>query len=149
MSTQKLASRDSPTSEVIIVDSSGLEGTGLLYPTGSTALIAGSGNVANAAAVATLTGAATTTVYLTGIEVTGAGATAGLPVIGTIAGLLGGTRSFIHTFEAGVLVGNKPLAVQFVPPLPAAAINTPIVVTIPAGGAGNTHSAVVAHGLHK
>jgi hypothetical protein len=30
--------------------------------------------------------------------------------------------------------------------LPAAALNTPIVVTLPAGGAGNTNAAVNAHG---
>jgi hypothetical protein len=119
------------------------------YPSSSTPLAAGSGNVANASAVATLTGSATTTVYCTGFEVTGAGATAGLPVIVTVAGLLGGTRSYIYVFEAGVLVGNKPLAVQYAPPLPASAVNTAIVVTCPAGGAGNTNNAVVAHGFHK
>lgn len=115
-------------------------------PLGATALIAGSGNVANDAAVATIAKAASVTTHITGFEVTGAGATSGLPVIVTVAGLLGGTRSWIYTFEAGVLVGNKPLVVAFDPPLPASAVNTDIVVTCPAGGAGNTHNAVVAHG---
>lgn len=116
------------------------------YPAGVTALIAGSGNVANAAAAATLAAAAGETTYIAGFEVCGSGATAGLPVIVTVAGLLGGTRSYIYTFAAGVLVGNNPLVVSFTPPLPASAANTTIVVTCPAGGIGNTHNAVVAHG---
>lgn len=133
---------------VVAVNQDGTD-IALGYPSGSTPLAAGSGNQANATAAATLTGTATTTVYITGFEVTGAGATAGLPVLVTVAGLLGGTRTYVHTFEAGVLVGNKPLAVQFAPPLPASAINTAIVVSCPAGGAGNTHSATVAHGFYK
>lgn len=133
---------------VAIVNADGSDPT-LGYPSGSTPLVAGSGNVANASAVATLTGAALTTVYISGFEVSGSGATAGLPVIVTVAGLLGGTRSYIYTFEAGVLVGNKPLVVQFAPPLPASAVNTAIVVTCPASGAGGTNNAVVAHGFHR
>jgi hypothetical protein len=119
------------------------------YSSGAIALIAGSGNVANAAATATLTGGALTTVYLSGFEMTAAGATAGLPVLLTVTGLLGGTRTFIFTFPAGVLVPATPLIVAFDPPLPASAINTPIVVSCPAGGAGNTNAAMVAHGFHQ
>lgn len=122
--------------------------TGALYPAGAVALAAGSGNVANASAAATLTGTATTTVYIAGFEITGSGATAGLPVTVTVAGLLGGTRSYTYTFTAGVLVANQPLVVPFFPPLPASAINTPIVVTCPASGAGGTNNTVVAHGYY-
>lgn len=43
------------------------------YPAASTALIAGSGNKANASAAATLTPGALTTAYLLGFEVTGSG----------------------------------------------------------------------------
>lgn len=118
------------------------------YPSGSVPLINGSGNVANASAVATLTGTATTTVWISGFEITGSGATAGLPVIVTVAGLLGGTRSYIYTFAAGVLVGNTPLIVPYVPPIAAAAINTPIVVTCPASGAGGTNNVAIAHGYY-
>jgi hypothetical protein len=114
----------------------------------TTPLIAGSGNVANASAAATLTGISTTTVYIAGFEVTGSGATAGLPVTVTVAGLLGGTRSYTYSFAAGVLVGNTPLIVTFDPPLPASAINTAIVVTCPASGSGGTNNTVVAHGFH-
>lgn len=118
------------------------------YPTGQTALSNGSANMANQAAVATLTGAALTTVYLAGFEVHGAGATAGLAVGVTVAGLLGGTRTYAYVFETGVAVGNNPIVVAFDPPLPAAAVNTAIVVTCPASGAGGTANTVNAHGFH-
>lgn len=118
-----------------------------VYP-GTTALIAGSGNKANASAVATLTGGATTTVYISGFEITGSGATAALPVTVTVAGLLGGTQSYTYNFASGALVGNTPLIVTYDPPLPASAVNTNIVVTCPASGAGGTNNTVVAHGFH-
>jgi len=115
----------------------------------ATPLIAGSGNVAAASAAATLTGTASTTVYISGFEVTGSGSTAGLPVTVTVAGLLGGTRSYTYTFETGATVGNKPLIVAYEPPLPASGVNTAIVVTCPSGGAGNTNNTVVAHGFYS
>jgi hypothetical protein len=118
------------------------------YPTGSTPLSAGSANVANASGVATLTGTATTTVYITGFQVTGAGATAGAAVTVTVAGLLGGTRSFTYTFATGAAVTNQPLLVQFLVPLPASAVNTAIVVTCPASGAGGTNNTVNAQGFY-
>jgi hypothetical protein len=118
------------------------------YIEGSTALIAGSGNVANASAAATLTGTATTTVYISGFEVTGAGATAASVATVTVAGLLGGTRSYTYTFPAGATVACTPLLVSFNPPLPASAVNTAIVVTCPASGAGGTNNTVVAHGFY-
>lgn len=117
-----------------------------VYQTGRVALVAGSGNVANAVAAATLTPAATVTAFLSGFEITGSGATAGLPVTVTVAGLLGGTRHYTYVFAVGALVANTPLLVEFNPPLPASAINTAIVVSCPAGGAGNTNNTVVAHG---
>lgn len=119
------------------------------YALASTPLIAGSGNVANASAVATLTPTATTTAYISGFEVTGTGATAALAATVTVAGLLGGTRHYTYAFAAGVAVGNAPLIVQFNPPLPAAAVNTAIVVTCPASGAGGTNNTVVAHGFYQ
>ena len=118
-----------------------------VYPN-TTPLIDGSGNKANASAVATLTGTATTTVYLSGFEVTGSGATTALPVTVTVAGLLGGTRSYTYSFASGALVANTPLIVAFDPPLPASAINTAIVVTCPASGTGGTNNTVVAHGFY-
>lgn len=119
----------------------------MAYPAGATILGATSGNVANASAVATLAGAAAKTTYISGFQVTGAGATAGLPVVVTVTGLLGGTQSFIFVFPAGALVGAQPLVVNFSYPIPASAVNTPIVVTCPAGGTGNTNAVVSAQGF--
>lgn len=140
MAVVSISGIDKPVSLMRVVGSPYLEG--------ATPLIAGSGNVANASAAATLTGTATTTVYISGFEVTGSGVTTALPVTVTVAGLLGGTRHYTYTFIAGPLLANVPLLVQFNPPLPASAVNTAIVVTCPAGGAGNTNNTVVAHGFY-
>lgn len=112
-------------------------------------VVATSGDVANASAVATLAGAAGKTTYITGFIITGSGATAGLPVVVTVAGLLGGTVSFIYTAAAGVLVGNTPLNVIFPVPVPASTTNTAIVVTCPALGTGAAHNIVTAFGYQK
>jgi hypothetical protein len=105
-----------------------------------------SGNVANANAVATLAGAAGKTTYIWGFTLTAGGATAGLPVIATVAGLLGGTQSFIFDFAAGATAGST-FVYNFPVPWPASAQNTAIVVTLPAGGAGNTNAAATAMGF--
>jgi hypothetical protein len=106
-----------------------------------------SGNQANATATATLAGVALKTTYITGFEVTGAGATAGLPVIVTVTGVLGGTLSYIYTAATGATLANTPLQVEFPEPVPASAVNTAIVVSCPALGLGATNNAVVAHGF--
>jgi hypothetical protein len=139
MATTTVSGIDKPVSLV--------RGVGSPYPEGSTALVAGSGNVAAAEASATLTPSATTTAYVSGFEVTGAGATSAAVVTVTVAGLLGGTRHYTYTFPAGATVACTPLVVAFNPPLPASAANTAIVVTCPSGGAGNTNNTVVAHGF--
>jgi hypothetical protein len=123
-------------------------GKGLALPYGALPLNASSGNVAAAIANATLAAVASKTAYLTGFEVTGAGATAGLPVLVTVTGLLGGTLTYIYTAIAGVLLANQPLIVEFNPPLPASAQNTNIVVSCPSLGAGNTNNTVNAHGFN-
>ncbi|HMD82603.1 MAG TPA: hypothetical protein VKE92_14910 [Anaerolineales bacterium] len=115
-------------------------------PYGAVPITAASGNVANGSAVATLAASSTKTTYITGFEVTSGGATGGLNVIVTVTGTVTGTLSYIHTFPAGAAVPANPLIVTFATPIPASAVNTTIVVTLPAGGAGNTHAAVVAHG---
>lgn len=117
-------------------------------PQGAVSLFNGSINLTNQSGVATLTGTATTTVYLAGFEVNGAGATAGLGVGVTVAGVIGGTRTYAYNFETGAAVGNQPLVVQFTPPIPAAAVNTPIVITCPASGAGGLTNSVNAHGFY-
>lgn len=108
-----------------------------------------SGNVANAAAVATLAAAAGLTNYLSGFEITGSGATGALVVNVTVTGLLGGTQTHVFTAPAGAAVGATPLVVRYNPPIPASDVNTAIVVTLPALGAGNTNACVVAHGFRQ
>lgn len=115
---------------------------------GATPITGGSGVVANAAALATLAnGGAGVTTWLSGFTVTAGGATAGLNVAVTVAGLLGGSRIYNFTFPAGALVPATPLVVQFPAALPASAANTAITVNLAAGGAGNLAAAVVATGF--
>lgn len=115
-------------------------------PLVGTQISASSGNVANANAVATLPAVANKTNYLSGVSLTGAGATAAGVVEATIDGLVGGTMTFTMAVPAGVTAGLPALNLSFNPPLPAAAPNTAIVVTLPALGAGNTNAAAVAWG---
>lgn len=117
------------------------------YPPGSTPVTSSSGNVANAAAVATLPGVAGKTTYITGFSVTGGGATAASLVLATLAGLISGTATYVLGVVAGAAAANPAFSVQFSRPIPASAANTAVVLTVPALGAGNTNSAVVAHGF--
>jgi len=114
-----------------------------------TQIIGASGNVANAAAVATLAAVAGKTTYIDGFVITGTGATAAGVVEATLTGLLGGTMTFIIAVPAGVNTGLTPLVVNFPKPLPASAVDTAIVLTLPALGSGNTNAAVNAHGFQQ
>lgn len=116
------------------------------YPANATAITAASGNVAAATADATLAAVAGKTTYIAGFSITGAGATAALPVTVTVTGTITGTLSYTYVAVAGAQLANTPLHVRFDPPIPASATNTTIVVSCPTLGAGNTHNAAVAHG---
>lgn len=119
--------------------------SGTLAP--ATALTtASSGNVANASAIATLAGVAGKTTYITGFEITSAGATTAAVVSATLAGLAGGTATYTYAVPAGATIAGPMLAVSFNPALPASALNTAIVLTLPALGLGNTNATVSAHG---
>ena len=118
------------------------------YPQGAVPITASSGNVAAAVAVATLVADAGKTTYITGFEITGSGATAGVVVTATITGTITGTLSYTVVAVAGALLANAPLIVQFPVPIPASAANTNIVVSCPSLGVGNTNSTVVAHGYN-
>lgn len=126
-----------------------LTAPGTVGPGGATAVSNSSGNVANAAAVATLAAAAGKTTYISGFTITGAGATAAGVVTAALTGLLGGTASFTITAPAGATVGIAPLSVTFNPPLPGSAVNTALVLTLPALGSGNTNASVSAWGYQK
>lgn len=116
------------------------------YPAGATAITAASGNVANATAAATLAGAASKTTYITGFEITAAGATVGAAVTATVTGTISGTLSYTFTAPAGSVLNATPLLVAFPIAIPASATNTAIVVSLPALGAGNVNATTVAHG---
>jgi hypothetical protein len=123
------------------------------YPLGAdgadaTPVTAGSGNVANASAVATIPAVAGKTAYITGFDLTGAGATAALIVNPTLAGIISGTRTYVYGAVAGVALMNQNLSIRFHPAIPASAVNTAITLTCPALGAGNTNNAAHAYGYY-
>ncbi len=134
---------------VAIFDPDGDAGAAInALPAGSTVVTASSGNVANAAAAASLPapGAAVLN-YATGFVITAGGATAGSLVLATLAGVLGGTMTFAIAIPAGATLGAQPLVVSFPTPIPASALNTAITLTLPAAGVGNTNAAVVLTGF--
>lgn len=112
----------------------------------ATPITASSGNVAAAAATATLAGAASKTTYISGFEFTFAGATAASVVTCTLTGTISGTMSYTVAVPAGAAVGGTPLVVPFNPAVPANAVNTAVVASCPSLGAGNTNATMTAHG---
>lgn len=116
-------------------------------PAGATVLTASSGNKANAAATASFPAVVGVTNYVTGFTITGAGATAASIVLATLAGLLGGTATYVVTVPAGATVALPILDITFPQPIPASAANIELLLTLPALGAGNTNAAVVMHGF--
>ena len=123
------------------------DGTTMVYNGDGPVTSYASGNVANAIASATIPAVSGKLSYLTGFEVTGAGATAGSVVLLTITGIQGGTATHVITVPTGATVGVTPLQISYARPVPASAVNTAIVVSLPALGAGNTNAAVVARGF--
>lgn len=115
-------------------------------PPGAAQVTATSGNAANAIATATIPAVAAKTNYITGFDVTGSGATAALPAVVTVSGLLGGSITYTYNFAAGALVGNTPLIVRFPHPIAASATNTAISVACGASGTGGTNNVVNAYG---
>lgn len=113
----------------------------------ATPITADSGNVANAQAQASLAGISGKTTYITGFEVTAAGATAAAVKTVTVANLVTGSKTYTFVFPAGATVQATPLIVEFSKPIPASATNTAITVTLPASGAGNTNTTVSAQGF--
>lgn len=92
---------------------------------------------AAATAVATLSGVSNKTTYITGFTATSGNPGATVVGVVTVTGTISGTLSYQFT-ESATLGGE--LIVTFPTPIPASAVNTAIVVTIPA----ITSGAVVA-----
>lgn len=117
------------------------------YPTGAEPYAAGSGNVANSTATATIVSSGAIVVWLTGFDVYSTGATGASVVLVTVSGLrASATLTFPLAVNAGAGVQNAPLSLRFNPPLKANAAGTSIVVSVPALGAGNTSCAANAYG---
>jgi hypothetical protein len=119
-----------------------------VYPRGATPVTASSGNVANASGAASLAAVAGKTNYVTGFQITSTGSTAAAVVAATLAGILGGTATYIYATVAGATLKNQDLLVRFAIPVPASAVNTAITITLPALGAGNTNAAVSIQGFY-
>jgi hypothetical protein len=117
-------------------------------PVMKTGLSASSGNVANATATASLPAKVGQIAYMTSWLVAASGATAGATVNLTVTGLAGGTLTVPFTFPAGANVAAYALTPTYYPGLQAAAANTPITISLPAGGAGNTNAAVSVQGFY-
>ena len=116
------------------------------YPAGAVP-VAATANGANSSAVATLPAAAGKTTYISGLQVTGAGATGGSLGGVTLSGILGGGFPLFFTVPAGTTISISPLAVTFNPPLPATGANVAIAATLNAFGAGNPTAQVSVQGF--
>lgn len=115
-------------------------------PAGAVPVTNSSGNVAATATSATLPASATLFTWITGFQVTGAGATAASVILVTVTGVQGGTMTYALVVPAGATTSITPLAVPFQPAVRSSAINTAIAVSVPSFGAGNTNAAVTAQG---
>jgi hypothetical protein len=109
-------------------------------------LSSSSGNVAAAAATATLTASAGRLAHISGFVLTGSGATAASVIAVTVTGVAGGTMTFNVVVPAGATTQTPTLAVNFGVPVAATGYGTNIVVSAPSFGAGNTNAAMVAYG---
>jgi len=114
-----------------------------------TQITASSGNVAAATATATLAAVAGKTTFICGFQATAGGATAAAVVTGTITNIITGTMSWTYGANTGAGVPTAPLVVPFNPCVPANAVNTTIVVSMPSLGAGNTNATVSAWGYQR
>ena len=114
-----------------------------------------SGNVAAAAANATLPANANLTTFIEGFDITGLGATAASEIVVTITGLTTAcdTPTFNINIPAGITTQinasspNGGYSYRFPTPLPGSAINTAVVVNVPSFGAGNTNACCTAYGF--
>ena len=116
------------------------------YPSGAVP-VTNTATGAAASVVATLPAAASKTTYLTSLAVTGSGATAETISGVGVAGVSGGTMTFVVGVPAGATKAIAPLIINFNPPIPASAVNTAITVTASTFGGGNLAVYVVATGF--
>lgn len=115
-------------------------------PPNFVSVVSNSGVQANVDAVATLPAVVGKLCYMERILIAGVGATAGSVVVLTITGLKGGTISIPIAVPANPLQQVGPIYIPVFRQLPAAALNTAIVATLPALGVGSTHAIVTLIG---
>lgn len=109
-------------------------------PTATTASAAVAANNSNSATLAAVAGQ---TNYITGFSVTTQGGASAAAGAVTVTGVKGGTL----TFEVGAAANNPVAFVHTFPqPLPASAVNTAIVVNVPALGATTGAAACTIYG---
>lgn len=118
------------------------------YPCGATPITA-SATGTTAAVVATLPGVAGKLTYICGFSYQGSDATAAQAGILVISGTISGSLNYAYpTLALGATVPQPPPAGdEYIPCIPASAVNTAIVVTSPALGSGATVATVAAWGF--
>lgn len=97
----------------------------------------------------TVAGLAGKTIYVTGFEITGSGATAASDIAITLAS--GGTTQANYTLPviAGATLIETPLIVEFTTPVSGLAVGNNAVLTVPSFGSGNTAASVTLHGYYE
>lgn len=89
--------------------------------------------------------------YVTGLQLSGDGSTAGLGVNATLTNIesvgVAVTLNYAFGFPQGALVPASALAIAFSPPLPVL-LGAAAVLSLPAGGAGNTNAAIALEGFY-
>lgn len=103
-------------------------------------------NGANTPLASTLPAVPGKTNFVSGIEITSTGATAGGVVQATISGVIGGPIPYVFAVPAGATLGAQPLVIEFNPPLPATGPNVAVALNVPAVGAGATNTTACIHG---
>jgi hypothetical protein len=86
------------------------------------------------------------TIYLTGLQAGGLGATTAAQQFVQVAGIAGGTCSWAIGVPAGVTVSVPSMVVPFTPPLIASGPNVAVVSTLFSFGAGNVGQSLTAWG---
>jgi hypothetical protein len=124
------------------VDTGGVQRVALWA--GPTASVNSAAVAVNTSNSATLAAVAAKTNYITGFSITTQGGTGAAAAAATITGLNGGTV----TYEVGCVAnGNVLFNHTFPTPLPASAVNTAIVLTVPALGANTGAAACAIYGF--
>ena len=84
---------------------------------------------------------------LTGILVTGSGATGTSIIVITVTGLVGGTMSIEYVVPAGATLVGPTVFLDFGRGIPASGPNVAITLNVPSMGAGNTNAAAHIRGF--